>query len=56
MVVSSAKTKVCRHRNVSSAGGASLRPPLVLSLQRNEGENLKRIPGVTLFNSSRVQL
>ena len=56
VVVSSAKPKVCRHRSVSSASGASLRPPLALPLQRNVGEHLKRIPGVTLFNSSRAQL
>ena len=56
VVVSSAKPRVCRHRNVSSSGGTSLGPPLVLPLQRNEGEHLKRIPRVTLFNSSRAQL
>ena len=50
------KPKVCRHRSVSSSSGTSLRPPLVLPLQRNVGEHLKRIPGVTLFNSSRAQL
>ena len=56
MVVSSAEPKVCRHRSVSSSSGASLRPPLALPLQRNVGEHLKRIPGVTLFDSSRAQL